>query len=515
MVIMIRLWRIHRFRPLATAIVVVLVLPGRDTAAADWSVVPALRLRESYSDNVSLAPPAQATGDFISEIAPSISILGNGPRLKLNLAFTVQKLIYQRQPDVSEHQLQATANAALLEDWLFVDLHDSIAQRNVSAFGPQALDNIPRAGNRSTVSADSVSPYMLHHFRGLATAEMRYTHSAVSSDDGVLSAKTDGYLLKLSGDTRGHGWNWGASVERSTTKDPRLDDVRMSRAALTLNVPLSSKLALFGSVGRENQGYVSATQTEPSGRYWSLGTGWYPSTRTSVVVSGGKRFFGNTYSFDASHRGRHTTWSLGYSEDITSTPGQFTRLSGGDTANLLNQLWSTSIPDPLLRQQQVDAFLRFSQLLGPDVGAVNYFSHSYYLQKQLSLNMLAGMHKSTLLLGLTSTRRTAQTSSAIDSVLLPATTLGLDDRTRQTGLNVAWNWRMSARDSFAASAAYSTVNSLTLARKDTNLVYSASLNHTFQPKISGEIDVRRVRHGSTAADGYRENAVGATLVFRF
>ncbi|MET3130812.1 uncharacterized protein (PEP-CTERM system associated) [Oxalobacteraceae bacterium GrIS 1.11] len=511
MAITISRWQIYVVRSAASAwSILVLIAPAR---AADWNVVPALHLRESYSDNVLLAPPAQAQGDVINEIAPSISILGNGPRLKLSLAYTLQKLMYQRQPDRNNQQLSASANGEILEDWFFVDLRSSVSQQNISAFGPQPVDNVGLAANQSTVRANTVSPFLRHHFRDLATAELRYSHDAVSSNDNLLAAKTDELQLKLTGDRQGHGWSWGANTEQKSTHDNSLDTVHMSRTTLTLNYPPSSRLNLFASTGYEKEGYTTSMASQPSGRSWSIGAGWYPSGRTSVVASGGKRFFGNTYSLEASHHSHHTTWTLNYGEDISSTPAELMRLSSTDTANLLNQLWSASIPDPQLRQQQVNTFLRFSQLLGPDVGAVNYFTHSYFLQKQMSLNMVTGTPKNTLLLGLSSTRRSAQTSSAIDSVLLPAYTIGLDDQTRQSALNGAWNWRMSARNSFSASASYGTVKSLTLNRLDSNLVFSASLNRIVRPKVSASIDVRHVRHGSTGGGDYRENALGVSLNF--
>ncbi|HEV7815139.1 MAG TPA: TIGR03016 family PEP-CTERM system-associated outer membrane protein, partial [Janthinobacterium sp.] len=484
--------------------------------AADWTFTPTLRLREAYSDNVFLAPAPLAQGDFINEISPGIAVTADGPRLQLNAAYTLQALIYARQPDRSYHQLAASGQAVLLEDWLFADASAYISRQNISAFGPQAVDAAQRSDNQSSVGSDSISPYLLHRFKGWATVELRYRRDAVRSDGDLLSVKTDETLLKFSGDNPARNWNWNASYDSRVIDDSALTPVRMRTASLSLNYSLSSKLGLFTSIGDEKSDYAASTPEQPQGRFWSVGMGWHPSSRSSIVVSGGKRFFGNTYSLAASHLSRHTTWSLNYGEDITTTQAQLTKLSRGETAGFLDQLWSASIPDPAARQQQVASFLLLAQLLGPDAGTVNYFSHQFFLQKQASLAMAWAGAKSALSLSVSSTQRTAQTNSGIDNILLGPGQLALQDKTRQNGANAGWTTRLSSRSSLNLGAAYSAITSLSTGREDRNLAFSAGLSRTLRPKLSGAIDLRHVRHSSTDANGaYRENAVAATLNLQF
>lgn len=482
--------------------------------AADWTVTPGLRLRESYTDNVGLASPQLARDDLVSEIAPTLAVSGRGPRLTLDLDYALHKVIYTRQPDSTDHQLSASANAALLADWLYTDASASIAQRNISPFGPQAIDGLPLTGNQSSVHSTSLSPYLRHHFRGLATAELRYTRAHFSSGGAQLSTDTDALQLKLNGDSRGHGWSWDASAERRRVDDNALAPLYSRKAMLALHYPLTSKLRLNASGGYEREGY-SALDEQPQSRFWSLGAGWNPSARSSIAFSAGKRFFGNSYALDASHSTRHLRWTLNYSEDVTSTPGQFGRLDNDATASLLDQLWAASVPDPVLRRQRVANFLLLGRLLGPDLGAVNYFSHRYFLQRQASLSMAATGARSTLVLGLTATRSNAQSASQVDSLLLPALDLAFADRTRQVGANAALNWRLSARTGINSSAAYTRADALTSRRSDRNLALSVGLNRRLRPKVDGTLDLRHVLHTSNQDGGYRENAIVATVVFQF
>ena len=427
----------------------------------------------------------------------------------------MQKLIYGRQSDVTSHQLQANGNVELLEDWLFIDARSSIGRRSVSPFGPQAIDNQLQTENQRTVRAHTLSPYLRHHFTGLATAELRYEHNIVNSGGDLLAVKSDALMLDINGDNKPQGWGWGVHYDQRDSKDNRLNPVSMRKGSLSLRYQLSSKLNLFGNAGYERQGYAALDQRAPEGRYWSLGGGWYPSSRSSVVFSTGKRFFGHTYALDATHLARNSTWKLNYAEDITSTPAQFMRLNSNETASLLDRMWTNSIPNPRARQQRVDDFLRLQQLLGPDQGAVNYFSHSYYRQKQLGLSMASVSSKSTLALGLTATQRTAQSSSGVDSLLLPDAELALEERTRQLGANAGWIWRMTPRNNLNLGASFGTVKSLSLGRRDSNLAVNLGLSRTLQPKVTGAIDLRHVRHSSSRGGDYRENAISASLHFQW
>lgn len=494
-------------------LLVVLIVPVR-AGAADWSVAPALRLRESYTDNVLLVPAGQAKDDFITEFSPSIVVRGRGQRLRLDLAYSLQQLLYTRRGDRTQHQLQGDANGELLEDWLFLDLRSSIAQSNVSPFGPQPLDNVAPLDKQNTVRAARISPYLRHHLRGIATAELRYSRDSVNSGGGLLNVDTDELLFKLVGDSAASGLGWDARLDQRQTRNRQLDTVRMNKAALSLRYPLSRRIGLFSTVGYEDEGYRALNGAAPRGNYFLLGTSWYPSARSGVVASAGRRFFGNTYALDLNHRSHNTSWTLAYHEDISSTPGQYLRLSDSATASLLDQLWAGAIPDPQLRKQKVDSFVRFSQLLGPDVGAVNYFSQRYFLQKQVALAMAAATPKSTLVLGLTATRRAAQSSVGIDSMLLPAADIALEERTRQLGASAGWSTRLTARTSVSVSAAYSAVTSLSVGRKDNNLAFGAGLTRALQRRVSGAVELRRVRHTSNHGGDYRENAISASLTFQ-
>jgi uncharacterized protein (PEP-CTERM system associated) len=374
------------------------------------------------------------------------------------------------------------------------------------------LDPAQQTGNSSTVHTTAYSPYLHHYFRGLATATLRYDYQHVGSG-GLLDVRSKAASLLLTGDNGGQGWNWDLNLHRTEMDDAALAPVTMSNATLTLSYPFNSSLSAFVSGGYEKQDYHSVS-AQPQGKFGSLGGTWTPSPRTRLTASIGHRYFGKTYSLDASYRLRSMLWTLDYSEDITTNHGEFFSIAPTGLVDFLNDLWATRIPDPVLRRKSIEVFLAIAQLLGKDAN-VNFFSHRYYLQKQARLSAVYSTPRSALALHLASTGRTAQTSSAIDSVITGPDQLTLTDRTRQDSIQLGWNWRMSARGNLTVGASHSRARSLSTGREDRNSALTLTLTRQLSNRISASADVRHVRHTSNAGAAYRENGVGVTLNLTF
>lgn len=503
-------------QPIARAYVFFAVATAFPThaTASNWTFIPSIHIRESYSDNIQLAPPPQARGDFVSEVTPSISIMGNDAHVKMDLFYSLQKLFYLRQPDSLYHELAATANAELLDDWLFVDVKTSKSRKNISTFGPQVFDNLQQTANQSSVRTNHISPFIHHNFPSFATSELRLAHDTVSSNDNLLDVSTNKVFLTLKGDNFEPNWNWDAYYNAEQTDDARINNGRRHSEALSLRYNVSDQLGIFVTNGYEYENFVANSGDQARGRFYLAGVN-LASNRSNLSLSAGNRFFGRTYNINASRHSRNAIWSLSYEEDITTTAAEFLRLSQNEAANLLGELWSTTIPDPVARKQVVTAFLNASQLLGPDQGSVNYFSRGYLLQKQLRLSVAAMSAKSTLLIAISATRRSAQANSAIDGKLFPFEQQIGDNNTRQTDVSAAWNWRMSTRTSLNVNAMYGRVTTGNSERKDSNLALAVGLSRVLRSKIIGSFNMRHMRHNSTlSGTSYRENGVSAAVTLQ-
>jgi uncharacterized protein (PEP-CTERM system associated) len=510
----------HSF-PATGFIALAMLLVYSHADAADWKITPNLTLKETYTDNVTLAPRGLEKSDFITQINPGISLTGTGSHLKLNANYSMQNLVYadDSSRNTMNHVLNANANAELVDNLLFLDGRAAISQQNISLLGAQADDNVNITGNRTEVQTYSISPYLRHSFNHFASTEARYTHNEVSTGgSGLANSQADRIQLSLNSGSAFDTLGWGLNYSNNKTSyantasiiAPATDTEVLSGS---LRYSITPKFRLTATSGYEKSNYIS-TGAKPEGSFWSAGFSWAPSARTSIDASTGKRYYGDTYSLAASHRTRLTAWSLGYSEDVTSTRSQFLIPVTIDTSQYLNLLLSSAFPDPVIRQQYVDALV---QVFGPSFAEpVNYLTNSFFLQKRLQTAVAVTGAKNTLVLSLFSSSREAQSSQAQDSILFGNSALAQNNKTKQVGGSAHWNWRIDPRTSANINLGYTRNSLLSLGRTDKNKTIRLSLTRRLQPKLNGSIELRRMQlDSSQAGSGYSENAAIASLSMRF
>lgn len=502
-------------RPVAWTVSVAAILLSPHSNAAEWKIVPSINLRETYTDNVNLSPQGTKKTDFITEISPGISVTGSGPGLKVQAAYVMQNVLYANNSsnNATHHQLNADMNAELVNNLFFLDGNASISRQNISAFGAQSNRDINITNNTSEIRTYSISPYLSHDFGNFASSELRYTHDYVgSSTPGLLASQADYISFKLNSGTSFRTTGWGLQYHKQKVDQNSTDAVDNESYSANIHHLLSSRFSVNATVGYEKFSYLSLKE-KPEGYFWTTGFSWAPTSRTNVMMTAGKRFYGNTYSLAANHRSRSTIWSLSYDEDITSTRSQFLLPATINTASFLNNLWASSIPDPVTRQQIVDTFLRDTGIPRALSDSVNSFTNRFFLQKRLQASAAFNSAKTTTIFSVFNTLREAQTSQAIDSALLGLSNLSLQDNTRQIGGNAILNWQISPRSSMNISAGYSRVNALATERVDRNKTFSIALTKQFKPDLRGTIEIRRLQQNSNQSNGViRENAISASIL---
>lgn len=484
--------------------------------AASWKIEPSLNLSESYTDNVNLASSGAKKDDFITQVNPGISIVGTGSHLKAKLNYTMQNLARSRGGNSidTNHQLNADAKAELVDHLFFLDGKAAISQQNISSFGAQPVDNLSNSSNRTSVTTYSISPYLRHNFGATAISELRYTRDHVGAQAGGFSdSDADNISFNLGSGAAFKSVGWGLTYNKQSTDYSSNPGVETETYSGDLRFMISPKFSLTTTGGHEKSNYLS-TGVNPEGSFWTAGFSWTPTPRTSLTASAGERFFGKTHTLAASHRSRDTVWNMNYSESVTSIRSQFTVPDNVSTADRLDQLWSSSITDPLLRQQVVADFISLTGL--PSFGNNNYLTNRYFLQKQLQASVAMKSAKSTLVLSAFRTLRDAQTAQAMDSQLFPPINLAQNDNTKGIGGNAQWAWRINSRTNINVSAGYTENHSISTGIKDKNRNMGIGLSRQIQPKINGSIDYRHNERDSNQVGGnYRENAITASLNMTF
>jgi len=209
-------------RPLAVpmALAALLLAPA---ARADWTFIPTLDLRQTYTDNVALQREGQEQSQFVTEITPGMQLRHKGPRLVMNAAYQLQYYAMQDH-DVSgtnrtARRLSADARGKLIDDMLYIDANANRSRQNISPFGQTNLDNTFASANRTEVTTWRVSPYLVHRFAAAATLETRYTRDSVDAGrTGLGNTSGDSLSVKLDSGTAFRKVGWGVQVSEQTIK---------------------------------------------------------------------------------------------------------------------------------------------------------------------------------------------------------------------------------------------------------------------------------------------------------
>lgn len=509
--------------PLAAPLAVLAVLMAPQ-ARAEWKLRPVVDLRETYTDNAAQAESGASQSQFITELTPSLSIANEGPRLKLSASVTEHLYAYSgNRPDntnSSNLQLQANANAKLIQELLFLDSSASISQQSVSAFGPQVTSTNGYSNtNRAQVRTYRISPYLMHQFGTFATTDLRYSHDSVKAgNSGLGESSSDSLSLSIASGAAFNRFSWGLQYSRQDIEDTLAQKSRIEIASANVQYRIGQTLALTATGGYDRYDYEGLGD-KTAGVSRTVGFYWTPSSRTSLRASVGKRYFGTTYALMSMHRSRNTVWSVNYDDNVMNSRDQFLRPSSIDTASMLDRLFSTNFPDPLERKQVVDAYIRANNLPASVADNINYFSNRFFRQRQLQASAAFNMPRTTAVVSANTTKRTALSTQQVDSVLLGSSLLNLNDDTSQKSGAVVVNYRLSPSSGIVLSFNKVTTDSLSTGVSNSSQSLSLGLTKQFRKKLSGSLDVRH--NQSTAAAtamtalpgvrSYRENAVSASL----
>ena len=505
-----------RLTPLAVA---ALLLSNQ--AWAQWRVIPTIQLRETYSDNASNQADDQAHGSFISEAAPSLSITGAGPRLKVAASAEWRKFAYSND-DIgntrnSDRRYQAVANAIAVKDWLYVDTSASGSRQAVSAFGPLP-NNSYTANNGTDIRTWSISPYVRHQFGTTATLDARYQRDSVEggtgSGFGNSLASTGAFDVASGPAFPDLGWNVHYSHQDMSAQ--RTGKTTNENSLAGLQYRATSHLSLTSSVGYDKYEY-SALSEKTSGRSWSAGFIWQPSTRTRIAATVGHRYFGNTGSLDASYRTPHTVWTVTYADIVTTSRQQFLLPAAVDTAAMLDQMLVSRYPDPVQRQQIVQAYIAQAGLPPTLPSAIPYLSNRYMRNKRLQGGATLRGARSTLVFTVFKERMNALSLQQEDSTLLPSQLSSLNEDTDQKGASASADYKLSSRTSAHASLYGVNVKSLRTGVTNDIRQLSMGLSSRFDTKTTGSLDLRHSKGRAGVFDNrdYHENAIVATLTVQY
>ncbi len=298
-------------------LVAMLVLVASAGNAEKWHLIPELTLSQTYSDNVLLLPSAFSEHEWISEVAPGLSLSRKTESYELDLKYRLQSLYFARDQRRNETFQQVGGRASWQQDssGLYVDSLLDFSQQTVDANQPVPPDNLSAAGNRTNQTVIDIAPGIKGRLTDKIFADFNVGHRQTEYEQGRLDSYEERAGLTLSSQ-RPARFDWEFdSQRRSTRYADGFGDV-IYETTLDLNYMVFRHWQLTAQGGYEDIRSSFPGDLDQAADNWRLGFVWTPSRRSRLELSAGQRFFGRNYELKWRHSGRRSDWSLEYREDI-------------------------------------------------------------------------------------------------------------------------------------------------------------------------------------------------------
>jgi uncharacterized protein (PEP-CTERM system associated) len=496
------------------AFVLICLISPALAVAGDWKFSSGISLGEHYTDNARLQAAGQEQTEWITEITPHLGVQREGARLKVNADYSLQGLLYAGGPDNNKvrQNLNARANAELLQEWFFLDATARLSHEATSLANSPGLGDAVGINNTTSVGSYSLSPYLKHRFGSFATVEARIARDGVFIGNSQFTdTNTTRYTLHANSGSAFNPLSWGADyskTDNSNSNHVLAPDTSSETANLNAHYRLSQKFGLVAQAGKEKNNFIGANAALRDYSYYGVGASYTqgrrfsmdvlyntsdngdfvsgsvslsPTLRTSIKAATSRRAYGRSYSLDLTHRARHSNWSLRYQDELTTSQQQFVSFAG---------------------------YLCPVGAQPPDASCVPVFgqtqNNATYLSKNLMGSVNYTLRRNTWTLSLYNNQRDYQTGD------------GGSETTR--GLQASWSLRPAVRTTFALTAGLSKAEASATSAPRNDDLWNVGLVATRQirTKVTGSVEVRhQARNSNQPGEDYKENSIAARVNMSF
>ena len=472
-----------------------------------FSFTPNLSITESIAHR---RPDVGASGsESITTIAPGFRLLSRAGRVQGSIDYSLGAQYYSRSsaPNGLQHRLAAQGVAEAIQDHLYVDFFGNVERQPISALGVQSAVPGEAGRNYTDVRTFSVSPVLRGVLAGAVDVQARALASSTSTGATSASNSTHGkatlHFGSIASPAR-FGWSFDASRDVIDFDLGRRTEEDRLVAGLLYRHSAEFRLTVRG--GTENSDVASREKK----RVGTYGTSilWTPSARTQLAADYDKRVYGHSHAFNFEHRMKRSVWRYADSQALT------TQADAGIVAvpafELFSSLFQSAEPDPVLRQQLVDAFLAANNLQRGDLIRGGFLTGGSALVRTQELSFAVEDVRTTYVLSAfaTRTQRAFQVAGINDDLRFGAL--------RQRGLSLAVSHRVSqtARANLLATTQRSSSESVLQPSGRLSSVI-AGWSDGLTRRTDYSLSLRYSTFSSGASGGYKEIALVGGLNFRF
>lgn len=341
--------------PLAVAIAAACLSP---IAQADnWRVTPSISTSVTATNNSGFDDSQNDKGDVILDVAPRLKALGIGANYQFDADFGANGLVYTRNSRSDEvlPEGRATLKSTVVDRWVYFDAGARVAQTVQNPF--LGRTDAATGANKLTTVSYELSPAVKHEFTPTLNASARSTF-AWTRRESLQDVDAQTHQLRVEQKTVPFGWVLDATQQRTHFQgddDPALS-IGAVRAIGVYAPDARLKLGLI--LGRERNEFGGSTDRD---NIVGALVEAAPTERTLATVTAERRFFGTGWNASLRHRspfiGLTAEWyrrptAQANSQDVANTT---------TTAQLLDAMLITRVPDPNERAVLVqDMLMRLS-----------------------------------------------------------------------------------------------------------------------------------------------------------
>ncbi len=462
----------------------------------------------SSNGNLSATNPRS---EQLIEVSPGVRLVMNGPRVKGFLDYALRGLYYAQgtSGDNLRHALNASGTLNAWDNRAFIDVAGVIDDQAVSAFGPSA--SAFGDTNRSQTASLRVSPYLKGSLAGAADYELRYNLETRNTRTDTRSDVTVQALsLALGSHPQGQtlGWSFNASsqdVSYSLGRDTRADSLR---AGLVVAITPQLRSTVYAGV-ESNDILTPASQS-----YNTTGVDleWRPSARTRVFVGLEDRYFGSAHNIALEHRTARTVWRLTDTRGVNDSPLQAAQASLGSIYTLLDNLYASTVPDPVERAKRINAELLSLGLPADAQIFQSFLSSSATVERSQALSLALVGQRTVVTFALSRNR-----SQRLQTLLSLGDDFDTNSRIDQQGWGINLAHRLTPLSSLSAALDRQISEGSGTGLTQTNRSTSFTLGFTTRlaPRTSGSLQLRRTQYDNSAVNAFGETAISGLLTHRF
>ena len=429
-------------RPVITALLAALLtLAAAPSPAQSWHIEPAFSAQETFTTNVNLLSNEGRRSDWVTQLTPSLRVTEKGARTSLIGFVSLPVLLYARTGNENDNAYPSAdllGDIALVENWLHVEGRIAISQQYFSPFGGQPLGLENATQNRYQSDTYRLSPYMKGVTPGNVSYELRNNNVWTNVHNTPVTSDDFHYTqFKGNAAQTESAIGWQADFDVNDVIINNGDTFRSRLVRLQPVYRVDPQLKLVATAGYEENHFPS---DDSRNAIYGGAFEWHPTSRTNVAGSLEHRFFGPGYLFSFDHRTPLSVWTLRISRNTSSYPQQLANLpAGGDVSALLNGLFLTTIPDPALRQQAIDQFIRDRGLPSVLTSPLNLYSQQVFLEESQTASVGLLGTRNTVVLTIFNVRSQPISASG-DALTLP---VNFGDNSRQTGISLLWSHKLT------------------------------------------------------------------------